>query len=194
MRIVSAEFVTSAVNDKGYPPGGLSEVAFAGRSNVGKSSLINKLVNRRGLARTSGEPGRTQLINFFIINKTFHLVDLPGYGFARVPAQIRASWGKMIEGYLKERPYLRGVFMLVDIRREPSPLDLQMFGWLKTYHIPTVVVATKADKLSKNQTIKQLAVIKKGLPFTPDDRLITFSAQTGQGREDLLNILELWLN
>lgn len=193
MKITSSEFVTSAVNPGGYPPGNLPEVAFVGRSNVGKSSLINKLVNRRGLARTSKTPGRTQLINFFKINEQFLMVDLPGYGFARVPTEVRAKWGKMIEGYLKNREDLKGVCLLLDCRHTPTAQDKQMYQWLIHYGVPTVIVATKIDKLSNNQWAKQQAIIKKTLPLSPEHRIIPFSAETGQGKDHLLSVLEEWV-
>ncbi|WP_333870145.1 ribosome biogenesis GTP-binding protein YihA/YsxC [Desulforamulus putei] len=194
MKIVAAEFLTSAVNPGGYPPGNLPEVAFVGRSNVGKSSLINRLVNRKGLARTSSTPGRTQLINFFKINDQFVMVDLPGYGYARVPDEVRAKWGKMIEGYLKNRESLKGVFLLLDCRHTPTSQDKQMYGWLLHYRLPTVVVATKIDKLSNNQWARQQAVIKKSLPLAPEHQLIPFSAETGRGRDELLGVIKNWIH
>lgn len=195
MKITTASFVTSAVNPGGYPPGDLPEVAFVGRSNVGKSSLINKVVNRKGLAKTSSTPGRTQLINFFKINDDqFLMVDLPGYGYAKVPADVRAKWGKMIEGYLKERENLRGVVLLLDSRHTPTAQDKQMYEWLQYYQVPTVVVATKVDKLSNNQWAKQQAVIKKSLPLAPGHRLVAFSAETGRGKDDLLAVLDDWVH
>lgn len=194
MKIVSAEFLTSAVNPGGYPPGDLSEVAFVGRSNVGKSSLINKLVNRRGLARTSKTPGRTQLINFFTINEEFLFVDLPGYGYAKVPEEVRATWGKMIEGYLKDRDSLKGVILLVDCRHTPTAQDRQMYQWLLHYGVPTVVVATKIDKLSNNQWAKQQGIIKKTLPLDPEHKLVPFSSETGRGKDELLGIIHAWVH
>ncbi|MBO8137242.1 MAG: YihA family ribosome biogenesis GTP-binding protein [Desulfotomaculum sp.] len=186
MKIVSASFVTSASGRNGYPGGELPDVAFAGRSNVGKSSLINMLVNRKSLARTSKSPGRTQLINFFLVNDKFYLVDLPGYGFAKVPEKVRIKWGKMIEEYLSQRENLRGVVMLVDSRHDPTRLDHQMYQWLCHYKIATVIVVTKIDKLSKNQANRQLARIKKELGVLPEHPLVATSAKTRAGRKELL--------
>ncbi|WP_347488092.1 ribosome biogenesis GTP-binding protein YihA/YsxC [Desulfoscipio sp. XC116] len=192
MKITSAEFVTSAVRMDKCPAGSLPEVALVGRSNVGKSSLFNTLVNRKRLARTSNTPGRTQLINFFIINDKLHLVDLPGYGFAKVPVRVKAQWGKMIEGYLAARKQLRGVILLVDVRHNPTADDRQMYHWLKAYSIPVTVVATKADKLSRGRAGQNLAVVRKTLQLAEEDHLILFSAVTGQGKEDILGIVESW--
>jgi len=193
MKIVSAEFVVSAVNAANYPAGELPEVALAGRSNVGKSSLLNKIVNRKSLARTSNTPGRTRQINFFLVNKLFYLVDLPGYGYARVPAHEREKWEKMIVDYLKKRRNLKGIFLLVDSRHTPSALDVQMYGWVKNNSIPVAVVATKADKLSRSKLLRSLEIIRTDLPLAPGDLLIPFSAETGQGREELLKIIRRWV-
>lgn len=192
MKIISAEFVTSAVKPPNYPAGELPEVALAGRSNVGKSSLLNKLINRKRLARTSNTPGRTRLINFFLVNDSFHLVDLPGYGYARVPVGERDSWKKMVEDYLMTRPHLKGVLLLVDSRHPPTAMDLQMYGWLKFRGLPAAVAATKADKLSRSRLLQSLKVIKKDLQLAEGDALVPFSAETGQGREELLKIIDSW--
>ncbi|MCG9966986.1 ribosome biogenesis GTP-binding protein YihA/YsxC [Pelotomaculum terephthalicicum JT] len=194
MKITSAEFVTSAVKAAQYPAGELMEVALAGRSNVGKSSLLNKVVNRRGLARTSNTPGRTRLINFFLINGQFHLVDLPGYGYARVAAGERENWGRMIETYLTGRKNLKGILLLIDSRHPPTDLDIQVFGWLKNCGIPVAVVTTKADKLSRSKLLRSMQTIRKELPLDGEDMLTAFSAETGQGREELLSIIEQWVN
>lgn len=193
MKIVTAEFVKTAVELKGCPAGERPEIALAGRSNVGKSSLLNKLVNRKGLARTSNTPGRTQAINFFLVNDQFYLVDLPGYGYAKVPAAVRAKWGPMIENYLRERRQLKGVLQLVDIRHCPTAQDIQLYQWLKHYNTPAAVAATKADKLSKSQVAKQVKEIKNALELLPEHPLITFSSQTGQGRDDLLRVIDDWV-
>jgi GTP-binding protein len=184
MKITSAEFVKSAFEPKDYPPDTLPEVAFAGKSNVGKSSLINTLLNRKGLARTSSTPGRTQSINFFRINNRISFVDLPGYGFAKVPLHIKRQWKPMVESYLKTRETLRLAVVILDIRREPSKDDDNLLEWLAFHDIPILVVGTKIDKISKNQRAKQMALVKKGLrlegrPF------ITFSAVTGEGKEEI---------
>lgn len=193
MKINDAEFVTSAVKAADYPAGELPEVALAGRSNVGKSSLLNKLVNRKKLARTSNTPGRTRLINFFRINGVFHLVDLPGYGYAKVSLQEKESWRKMVEGYLMARKNLRGVVMLVDSRHPPTALDIQMYEWLKHRGVGAAVVATKADKNSRSRLLHSLKVIRAALPLADGDPLVPFSAETGQGREELLEIIARWV-
>lgn len=180
-KLKTAEFLTAAVNAGGYPPPGPREVAFAGRSNVGKSSLINKITNRKKLVRVSNRPGRTQQINFFSINgDELRLVDLPGYGFAKVPKAVRASWRKMIEGYLTGRDTLAVVVVILDIRRQPSDEDLMLLDWLNALGQNTTVVITKADKLSNNQANSRLAKLRPLLiPYDLDP--IVFSAKTGQG-------------
>lgn len=182
MKIVSAEFDRSAFTGSHYPDDGLPEVAFLGRSNVGKSSLLNSLLQRRGLARTSNTPGRTQSINFFLINKSFYFVDLPGYGFARVSKKMRAGWGKMAEEYLTGRDGLVLSIQLVDSRHEPSALDRQLNEWLLHYDRPHVVVATKADKLSRNELSRHLKNISNILPESP---ILAYSSETGRGRDEL---------
>lgn len=182
MKILSAEFVTSAAAPKGYPPPRLPEIAFAGRSNVGKSSLINVLVNRKRLVKTSRTPGRTQLINFFDVNDRFTFVDLPGYGYAKVPEAIRRKWGPMIETYLGGRETLRGVVLLLDIRRTPGTEEIDLIHWLNVHRLPALLVATKADKLSRSKQNKQLAKIGEVLGVS-DKEVLRFSAQTRQGRD-----------
>ena len=179
-----AEFLTSAVNARGYPVHDLKEIALVGRSNVGKSSLINTLVNRRKFARTSTQPGRTQTINFYQVD-SLCLVDLPGYGFAKVPAAVRSSWRPMIEGYLTGRPNLVGVLHLVDVRHEPTKDDLVMGTWLSTMGVPSVLIATKVDKISRGQYQKHVKMIKNALGKEP----VLFSAQTKEGREDILQVI-----
>jgi GTP-binding protein len=184
MIISSAQFVTSAVKPVQYPPPDYPELAFSGRSNVGKSSLINTLVNRRHLVKTSRTPGRTQLINFFLINEALLFVDLPGYGYAKVPAAIRRSWGPMIERYVAGRESLRGLVNLLDIRRTPGPEDENLAGWLSARNIPCLWVLTKADKLSKTKQRNRQAAIAREMGIDPES-LILFSAKTRQGREIL---------
>ncbi len=193
MRIVEAQYVASAVNLGQCPEENFPEVAFAGRSNVGKSSLINALINRKSLARTSSKPGKTQTINFYQVNNNVYLVDLPGYGFARVSKDIKATWGKMIEQYLGGRPQLKGVVHLVDIRHEPTADDILMYQWLQFYGLPTVVVATKADKISRGRRQQHLKVIKEKLQLNPDSLLVPFSSETKEGSERLWEILDRWL-
>lgn len=190
MKILSAEYFISAVGPKQYPEADWPEVAFAGRSNVGKSSLINRLLNRKSLARTSSRPGKTQCLNFYNINEQFYFVDLPGYGFAKVAKNIKEQWGRMIEAYLRDRQNLRGVIHLVDVRHEPSSDDVIMYQWLKHYNIPVVVVATKADKISRGNYQKHSKIIRDKLQMPKTDLLILFSAETGQGKDELWQQIE----
>ena len=193
MIIRSAKFICSAVKPEHYPPADLPEVAFAGRSNVGKSSLINKILNRKKLVRTSKTPGRTQLLNFFEINEIYRFVDLPGYGYAKVPAEVQKRWRPMVETYLTSRSNMRGMVLLLDVRREPSKEDLSLWHWLQTASIEVVTVITKVDKLSRNKRNKQMAAIARALGCKKE-RLIEFSAMTGEGRheiwKELLRLLE----
>jgi len=182
MIIKSAEFVTSAVKTSQYPPEGLPEIAFAGRSNVGKSSLINTLVNRKRLVKTSSTPGRTQLINFFDINNNLTFVDLPGYGYAKVPVSVRKKWGPMIETYLSTRKTLRGVVIIMDIRRLPREEEQNLIGWLAHFSIAGILVLTKTDKLSKTNIVKQQDAIVRALAVEKED-VILFSAKTRRGRD-----------
>jgi GTP-binding protein len=190
--IRSAEFVKSATRPGNYPESHLPEVAFAGRSNVGKSTLINILVNRRGLVRTSSTPGRTQLLNFFTINDNFTLVDLPGYGFAKVPLAVKKEWGPMVHTYLEKRETLRAVVILFDIRRLPREEDLQLLDWLEELEIPMVPVITKADKVGKSRRTAQIKPIleETGLPR---DAFTLFSAVTREGREEIWERIEMAL-
>lgn len=182
MKITSAEFVKSATKPSQFPAPSLPEIAFAGRSNVGKSTLINSLTNRKKLAATSSTPGKTRLINFFILNGKISLVDLPGYGFARVSLETRKEWGPMVEDYLLNRPNLFLVIVLIDSRRTPADGDLQLIDWLKAAGKDYLVVVTKADKPSRNELRKQGTVISKALNVEDRD-LIFFSARTGQGKD-----------
>jgi GTP-binding protein len=189
MIIKSAEFVTSATKPSQYPPEGLPEIAFAGRSNVGKSSLINVLVNRKQLVKTSSTPGRTQLINFFDINDWITFVDLPGYGYAKVPAAVRKKWGPMIETYLSGRHTLKGVVVILDIRRTPREEEHDLIAWLEHYAIASILVLTKTDKLSKTKLAQQRAAVARSLARDAAD-LILFSAKSRQGREDVWQAIE----
>lgn len=193
MIIRSAKFICSAVTPGQYPPDDLPEVAFAGRSNVGKSSLINKILNRKKLVRTSKTPGRTQLLNFFEINELWRFVDLPGYGYAKVPVEVQKRWRPMVESYLTTRVNLRGMVWLLDIRREVSKEDLQLWDWLQAKQVEVIIVVTKADKLSKNKRNKQAASIARSLGREAQE-LIQFSATSGEGKDEiwqaLLRILE----
>ncbi len=173
------------------PESYLPEVAFAGRSNVGKSSLINCLLNRKKLARTSSQPGKTQTINFYNVNKELFFVDLPGYGFAKVSKEEQVKWGKMIDGYLTGSSGLKTVFLLVDIRHEVKNSDKEMFEWIRASHAQPVVIATKADKIKRSQLPKQLKIIREGLGFKHGEiPLIPFSAETKQGREEILELIQ----
>jgi GTP-binding protein len=182
MKIISAEFVKSAFESSHWPTDGRPEIAFLGRSNVGKSSLLNSLLQRKGLARTSNTPGRTQSINFFLINDSFYFVDLPGYGFAKVSKSMRSDWGKMAEEYLSQREKLALSIQLVDSRHKPSQLDLQLHEWLEFNQKDYLVVATKADKLSSNELTKQIKLIESDMP---ESKIISYSAQTGKGRDSV---------
>ena len=191
MIIKSAEFITSATKPDQYPPVNYPEMAFAGRSNVGKSSLINTLVNRKRLVKTSSTPGRTQLINFFDINSLITFVDLPGYGYAKVPTAVRKKWGPMIETYLSSRRTLKGVVVIMDIRRIPRQEEHELIEWLKYFSIDGILVLTKTDKLSKPKRLKQHIAIAEALAIDPDE-LILFSAKSRQGRDavwDAINSL-----
>lgn len=191
MIIKNAEFIISAVSPKQYPSDNLPQIALAGRSNVGKSSLINKFINRKNLARTSSKPGKTQTLNFYRINNDqFYFVDLPGYGFAQVSQSVKAEWGKFIDRYLSSCAEVQGVIQIVDIRHAPSKDDVNMYEWLISKGLPTLVVATKADKVSKGQWQKQLKLIKTTMNTLPNQEIIVFSAENGQGLQELQNWVE----
>lgn len=176
-----------------FPENTLIEVAFAGKSNVGKSSLINALMNRKSLARTSSQPGKTQTINFYNINKELYFVDLPGYGYAKVSEEVKAKWGKMIERYLQKSKMLRAVFLLIDIRHTPSANDRLMYEWILHQNYKPIIIATKLDKIKRSQLQKQLKEIRQGLSVEPDTIIIPFSAQTKQGRDEIYALLDGFL-
>ncbi len=189
MKVLSAEFVKSATKPSEYPPGNLPEVAIAGKSNVGKSSLINTVLNRKNLAKTSSSPGRTQVINFFRVNDNLSLVDLPGYGFAKVPLEVRKAWKPMVETYLQTREAIRLVVLILDSRRGLSPDDSTLLDWLDYHGIPSLIVLTKADKLSQFERARQ----KKALAGTRSlggRPLLFFSAVTGEGKDDLWGLMQ----
>lgn len=190
MIIKSAELETVCGITSVLPINDKPEVAFAGKSNVGKSSLINALMNRKSLARTSGQPGKTQTINFYKVNDEFYFVDLPGYGYAKVSAAIKEKWGKMIEKYLKTSPQLKAVFLLVDIRHEPSANDKSMYDWIVYQGFTPVIIATKLDKINRSQKDKQIKLIREGLKVAPGTKILPFSSVTKQGRDEIWECIE----
>ncbi|GLB58401.1 ribosome biogenesis GTP-binding protein YihA/YsxC [Cytobacillus sp. NCCP-133] len=189
MKVTSSEIVISAVKPVQYPDSDLPEFALAGRSNVGKSSFINKMLNRRGLARISSKPGKTQTLNFYIINEVLHFVDVPGYGYAKVSKKEREAWGKMIETYLTSREQLKAVVLIVDLRHPPTSDDVMMYDFLKHYDIPCVVIATKADKIPKSKWQKHMKITKETLDIDPNDHMIMFSSETGYGKDKAWSVL-----
>lgn len=189
MKIKNSSFVISAVAKTQYPDDALPEFAFAGRSNVGKSSLINMLLNRRGLAKTSSTPGKTQLVNFYDIDGLFRFVDLPGYGFAKVSKAQKATWGSIIETYLNNRETLLEVFQLVDIRHKPTNEDKEMYDWIRTCGFNGIVLATKSDKLNRNQIAQQIKMIKAELEMDKDAIIVPVSSQTRDGKYDVWDIV-----
>ena len=190
MKINRSEIETVAVKPSQCPAADKPEIAFAGRSNVGKSSLLNLLTGRKSLARVSGSPGKTRTINFYLINDEFRIVDLPGYGYARVSKSESRSWGEMMESYLEKRPNLVKVIQLVDIRHKPSAQDVQMYDYLKYYGLDGVVVATKADKISNNEKQKNIKVIRETLGMSKDDIIVPVSALKRTGQDKLLDVME----
>lgn len=189
MRIQKAEFITSAVEPDQYPTDHLPYVALVGKSNVGKSSMINTITNNNKLAKTSSQPGKTRLVNFYKINDAFYLVDLPGYGFARVSKKEKIKWANMIETFLTT-PNLLGIVQLVDIRHNPTSDDMTMINWIKHFNMPLIVLATKADKLGKTRIKPQINKIRKQLELSSEIPLIPFSSETGYGKEDVLEALD----
>ena len=190
MIVKSAELETVCGITSKLPDNDLPEIAFAGKSNVGKSSLINGLLNRKSLARTSAQPGKTQTINFYNVNKNLYFVDLPGYGYAKASVEIRAKWGKMIERYLHGSPQLKKVFLLIDIRHVPSENDCMMYDWIVDNGYEPVIICTKLDKIKRSQVQKNLKLIREKLDLVPGTTMIPFSAQTKQGRDEIWNLIE----
>jgi GTP-binding protein len=193
MKITKTEFVISAVKPHQYPEDALPEIALAGRSNVGKSSLINRLINRKNLARTSSQPGKTQTLNYYRINDMMYFVDLPGYGFAKVSMETRKQWGNMIENYLTKRETLKAVLHLIDLRHPPTADDVTMYEWLSHYELPICVVATKADKISKAKRASHAKAIREGLNMKKGDPLIVFSSEEGLGKDELWAVIQSFL-
>lgn len=190
MKVTSADIVISAVRPNQYPDTQFPEIALAGRSNVGKSSFINKMLNRKALARTSSKPGKTQTLNFFLINEQLFYVDVPGYGYAKVSKSEREAWGKMIETYITSREQLRAVVLLVDLRHSPTQDDVMMYDFLKHYGIPVIIVATKADKIPKGKWDKHSKVVRETLQIEEGDELILFSSETGMGKEKAWSVID----
>lgn len=190
MKIKSVELETVCGITSKLPENDKMEIAFAGKSNVGKSSLINGLLNRKSLARTSSSPGKTQTINFYNVNKELYFVDLPGYGYAKVSMEIREKWGKMIERYLRKSDVLAAIFLLIDIRHEPSANDRQMYDWIVSNGYRPVIIATKLDKIKRSQLQKQISIIKKSLGCPSEKKVFPFSAQTKQGRDEIWEYIE----
>lgn len=185
MKVTNAEFIISAVAPHQYPTDALPEIALAGRSNVGKSSLINRLIHRKNLARTSSKPGKTQTLNYYRINDQLYFVDLPGYGFARVSKEEKAKWAKMIESYLSVREELKAVIQVIDLRHPPSKDDQAMYEWLKHFGMKVIIAATKADKIPRGKWPKHLKEVKETLNADKEDPLVLFSSETGEGKEAL---------
>ncbi|MCM3568371.1 ribosome biogenesis GTP-binding protein YihA/YsxC [Neobacillus mesonae] len=193
MKVTSSDIVISAVKPAQYPETDLPEFALAGRSNVGKSSFINKMLNRKGLARISSKPGKTQTLNFYLINEILHFVDVPGYGYAKVSKTERAAWGRMIETYFTTREQLRAVVLIVDLRHPPTEDDVMMYGFLKHYGIPCLIVATKADKIPKGKWQKHLKVTREALNLEAGDQMVIFSSETGEGKDKAWSIIESYI-
>lgn len=190
MVIKNVELETVCGITSTLPENSLPEIAFAGKSNVGKSSLINGLMNRKSLARTSSQPGKTQTINYYNINKELYFVDLPGYGFANVSVEVKAKWGKMIEDYLRKSKMLKEVFLLIDIRHKPGANDIQMYEWIVANGYKPVIIATKLDKINRSQVQKQIKLIKETLRVEKGTLVFPYSAQTKQGREEIYAFIE----
>lgn len=193
MKINQAELVISAVSQEQYPDEGFPEIALAGRSNVGKSSFINTLINRKNLARTSSKPGKTQTLNFYKLNEAFYFVDVPGYGYAKVSKQERAKWGKMMDEYFQERSTLNAVILVCDMRHEPQDSDVQMYDFIKHSELPVIIIATKLDKLKRSERHKKLSLVKNTFEVDENDVVIPFSAETGEGKEAAWQTIKQYL-
>ncbi|ASS96003.1 YihA family ribosome biogenesis GTP-binding protein [Peribacillus simplex] len=193
MKVTSSDIVISAVKPEQYPNTPIPEFALAGRSNVGKSSFINKMINRKNLARTSSKPGKTQTLNFYIINEALHFVDVPGYGYAKVSKTERDAWGRMIETYFTSRDQLRAALLIVDLRHPPTKDDIAMYEFLKHYDLPRIVIATKADKIPKGKWQKHLKITRQTLNMEKEDELLLFSGETGEGKEQAWGVLKKYM-
>ncbi|MFE4242878.1 ribosome biogenesis GTP-binding protein YihA/YsxC [Peribacillus butanolivorans] len=193
MKVTSSDIVISAVKPEQYPNTPIPEFALAGRSNVGKSSFINKMINRKNLARTSSKPGKTQTLNFYIINEALHFVDVPGYGYAKVSKTERDAWGRMIETYFTSRDQLRAALLIVDLRHPPTKDDIAMYEFLRHYDLPRIVIATKADKIPKGKWQKHLKVTRQTLNMEREDELLLFSGETGEGKEQAWGVLKKYM-
>lgn len=193
MKVTNAEIIISAVSQKQYPKDQLAEIALAGRSNVGKSSFINKIIQRKNLVRTSSKPGKTQTINFYKINEFFYFVDVPGYGYAKVSKKEREKWGGMMEEYFRLRDTLKAVVLIIDIRHDPTKDDVQMYEFLKYLELSVVIVATKLDKIPKGKKAQHLQQIIQTLQVDPADSVIPFSAETGEGKDQAWAVLRKYL-
>src|SRR5690625_1099425 len=193
MKITNAEIVISAVSQKQYPKDHLPEIALAGRSNVGKSSLINRLIQRKNLARTSQKPGKTQTLNFYKLNEAFYFVDVPGYGYAKVSKKEREKWGKMMDEYFQQRENLKAVVLVCDVRHEPTDADVQMYDYLKYYELPVIIIATKLDKVKKSKQHQHVKVVKDTFEVDAEDIVIPFSAETGEGKDQAWQAIKQYL-
>ncbi|MER2227676.1 MAG: ribosome biogenesis GTP-binding protein YihA/YsxC [Carnobacterium sp.] len=193
MKVNKADIVISAVSPAQYPNTGLPEIALAGRSNVGKSSFINTMINRNGLARTSGKPGKTQTLNYYIIEDTFYFVDVPGYGYAKVSKTERAKWGQMLETYFTQRDTLKAALSVVDLRHPPTEDDVQMYEFLKYHSIPVIVIATKADKIPRSKWNKHIKIVKDKLNLREEDAFVLFSSETGEGKDKAWSLIESYI-
>lgn len=193
MKVTKAEIVISAVSQKQYPGEMLPEIALAGRSNVGKSSFINKLINRKNLARTSSKPGKTQTLNFYRINDVFYFVDVPGYGYAKVSKSEKEKWGPMMEEYFQTRETLKAVLLITDLRHEPTKDDLGMYEFLKYHGLQVIIIGTKLDKVPKSKRAQHIKRTKQTFQVQPDDIVIPFSSETGEGKEESWSVITKFL-